>query len=82
MVEQIDLDLTTAPSTVWIVEHVLVELGNGIVVSPRPDIQHHGELGLQVLTDALVKPFVAVDLAIVPLLYSEDEVDAAHLELL
>ena len=66
MRREVYLDLTAAASAVGAVLHVFEQLGDGIVVSSRTDVEHERELRLQVLTDALEEPLVAVDFSVVP----------------
>mmetsp|Transcript_9471 Transcript_9471/g.14522 ORF Transcript_9471/g.14522 Transcript_9471/m.14522 type:complete len:225 (-) Transcript_9471:210-884(-) len=73
---EVYLDFSATSAAAFVVEHVLVELGDGVVVGPGPNVEHEGVLGLQVLADALEEPLVTVDLPVVLLLQSEDEVNA------
>ena len=77
---KIDLNLTTATPAHGVVKHVLVKLGDCIVISSCTNIKHHRELGLKVLANALVKPFVTVDLSIVSLLQGKNEIDSTAFE--
>ena len=76
LLRKVDLDLTTTPSTVSSLYHVVIELVDGLGTWTSSNVQHQTELRFKVLTDALEKPSVAVNLAVISLLESEDEVDS------
>ena len=65
---EIYLDFSTAASTVLVFDHVLVQLGNGIIIWSCSNVEHQAKLWFEVLTDALEKPLVTVDFSIVSLL--------------
>jgi hypothetical protein len=74
------LNFSTASATVVIVDHVFVQLGNGIIISSGSDVQHQGVLWLEILAKALEKPLVTVDLTIIPLLNGKDKIDSTALK--
>jgi hypothetical protein len=46
----------------------------GVIISPRSNIEHHGELWLEVLANALEEPLVTVDFTVVVMLNGKDEI--------
>ena len=72
---EIYFNLTAAPSTIIICEHVFVKLCDGVIVGSGADIKHERELRFQILTDALEEPFVTVDLTVISLLDGKHQID-------
>lgn len=62
--------------------HVLEEFSDGVVVWLGTDIEHQTLLRLQELGNSLEEPLMTVDLTIIPLLYSENEIDPTSLKCL
>lgn len=82
MSRQINFNLAATAATVFIITHILVQLSDGEIVRPRAHIKHQRVPRLNVFAHALEKPLVAIDLAVVPLLDGQNEVDTAAIELL
>ena len=73
-------NLTADSTCSWIVEHVLIQLLKGVFIRSCTNIQHHGELRLDVLTDGKEEPLMGVDFTIISLLNTEHEIDTTALE--
>jgi hypothetical protein len=49
----------------------------GVIISPRSDIEHHGELWLEVLANALEEPLMTIDFTVIVMLNGKDEIDSS-----
>ena len=77
MLGEINLNFSTAASTIIVINHVFVQFGNRVIVSFCTDIKHESELRFEVFAYSLEEPFVRVDLTIISLFQSEDEIDSS-----
>ena len=80
MCGKVYFDLTAASSTIIILEHVLIELCDGIVVGSGTDIKHECILRLQVLADTLEEPLMTIDFTVISLFNSENEINSSTFE--
>jgi hypothetical protein len=71
----IDLDLTAASSAIWMQVHVPNELLQGMLVWPRTDIEHNAVFRPDMCANTLEEPLMTIDLAVISLFNSENEVD-------
>ena len=60
---------------------MFVELGDCVVIGSGTNIKHEGVLWLDIFADSLEEPLVTVNLTIISLLESKDEVDSSVLEI-
>lgn len=74
---KVDLNLAADATGLGVLLDEVVQLLNGVVVRFSANIEHERELRLQVLAHGLEEPLVRVNLAVVPLLDTEHEIDAA-----
>jgi hypothetical protein len=77
---EINLNLTTASSAIFVVIHVFIEFGNSVVVSFSSDIKHQGEFWFKIFANTLKEPLVTVDFSIISLLYGHNEVDPSAIK--
>jgi hypothetical protein len=64
---EVDLNLTTAPTTCRVDGHIFEQLENGIIIGSCTNIKHECVVRLQILADTLEEPLVTVNLTIVSL---------------
>ena len=76
----VDLNLAADTACLLVANHILIQLLHCVVVWPGANVQQEAELGLQELADALEKPFVRIDFAIVSLFNTEHEIDSTTFE--
>ena len=76
----VNLDLSATSAALWIVLHLLVKLKQGVLFRSSTDIEHQAEFWLDEFADALEKPFMRVNLAVVSVLDGKHEVNSSCLQ--
>ena len=79
-IRQINFNFSATATTVFVVLHVVVQFDKGVVVTSRSNIKHQTQLRLQILANALEKPFMRVNFTVVPVLDTETNMDAPSFE--
>ena len=77
---EVHLNLSTAPATIVVECHVLVELGDGVIIRSCSDIKHQAKLWLDIFADALEKPFMAINFPVISLFQGKNHIDSSAFE--
>lgn len=76
---EVDFDFSATTSTSYMLHHVLLEFVDCMPVWSGSNVKHQAELWLKVLADALKEPLVTVNLSVISLFNSKDQVDPSSL---
>jgi hypothetical protein len=77
---KVNLDFSTATSTIFIVQHIFEKFGNCVVVWSCSNIKHQSEFWLDVFANTLEEPFMTVDFSVISLLHRKDEINSSSLQ--